>query len=211
MTIRIVIADDHRIILEGLEQLLRRERDFDVVATATTGESALEAIRSHEPDVAVLDVNMPEGDGLSVLRRVRAELPRIRVVLLTATLDDDQAVDAVQSGVHGIVLKESAAVMLVDCVRRVASGARVIDPTVASRAVGRMLERSEARTLAQTLSPREREIVTMIAAGMRNKEIATRLAISEGTVKTHLHTIYRKLSVDGRVELAVYAVDHGLS
>lgn len=211
MTIRITIADDHRIILEGLEQLLRRERDFEVVGTATTGREALADIRSQLPDVAVLDVNMPEGDGLAVLRRVRAELPRVRLVLLTATLDDDQAVEAVESGVHGIVLKESAAVMLVDAVRRVARGARVIDPTVASRAVGRMLERSEAQNLAQTLSPREREIVTMIATGMRNKEIASRLAISEGTVKTHLHTIYRKLNVDGRVELAVYAVDHGLT
>ena len=211
MTIRITIADDHRIILEGLEQLLRRERDFEVVGTATTGREALAVIRSELPDVAVLDVNMPEGDGLTVLRRVRAELPRVRLVLLTATLDDDQAVEAVESGVHAIVLKESAAVMLVDAVRRVAGGARVIDPTVASRAVGRMLERSEAQNLAQTLSPREREIVTMIATGMRNKEIASRLAISEGTVKTHLHTIYRKLNVDGRVELAVYAVDHGLT
>lgn len=211
MSIRIVIADDHRIILEGLEQLLRRERDFEVVATATTGQQALDAVRTNEPDVAVLDVNMPDGDGLSVLRRVRAELPRIRVVLLTATLDDDQAVEAVQAGVHGIVLKESAAVMLVDCVRRVAGGARVIDQTVGNRALSRMLERTEAQTLAQTLSPREREIVTMIAAGMRNKEIAGRLAIGEGTVKTHLHTIYRKLNVDGRVELAVYAVDHGLA
>lgn len=211
MSIRIVIADDHRIILEGLEQLLRRERDFEVVATATTGQQALDAVRANEPDVAVLDVNMPDGDGLSVLRRVRAELPRIRVVLLTATLDDDQAVEAVQAGVHGIVLKESAAVMLVDCVRRVAGGARVIDQTVANRALSRMLERTEAQTLAQTLSPREREIVTMVAAGMRNKEIAGRLAIGEGTVKTHLHTIYRKLNVDGRVELAVYAVDHGLA
>ena len=101
--------------------------------------------------------------------------------------------------------------MLVDCVRRVAAGARMIDPTVANRALARMMQRNEAQVLAETLSPREREIVAMIADGMRNKEIASKLSISEGTVKTHLHTIYRKLNVDGRVELAVYAVDHGLS
>lgn len=211
MTIRLVIADDHRMILEGLEQLFRRDREFEVLATCTSGEEALTAIRQHTPDVAVLDVNMPNGNGISVLRRTRAEVPRTKVVLLTATLDDDEAVEAVQAGVHGVVLKESAAVMLVDCVRRVASGTRMIDPTVANRALSRMMQRSEAQVLAETLSPREREIVAMIAAGMRNKEIASRLSISEGTVKTHLHTIYRKLSIDGRVELAVYAVDHGLS
>ena len=211
MSIRLVIADDHRIILEGLEQLFRRERDFEVLATRTTGETALEAIRTHQPDVAVLDVNMPDGDGLMVLRRIRAEMPRTKVVLLTATLEDDQAVEAVQAGVHGVVLKESAAVMLVDCVRRVAGGGRVIDQSVSNRAVARMMERSEAKVLARLLSPKETEVVAMVAVGMTNKEIAARLNISEGTVKTHLHTIYRKLNVQGRVELAVYAVDHGLT
>jgi DNA-binding NarL/FixJ family response regulator len=209
--IRIIIADDHRIILEGLEQLFGRERDIQVLATCTTGDAALEAIRKHQPDVAVLDVNMPESDGLMVLRRVRAETSRTRVVLLTATLDDDQAVEAVQAGVHGIVLKESAAVMLVDCVRRVAAGGRVLDQTVSNRAMSRMMERNEAQELARTLSPRETEVVAMVATGLTNKEIASRLSNSEGTVKTHLHTIYRKLNVEGRVELAVYAVDHGLT
>jgi RNA polymerase sigma factor (sigma-70 family) len=209
--IRLVIADDHRIILEGLEQLFGRERDIQVLATCTTGDAALDAIRKHQPDVAVLDVNMPESDGLMVLRRVRAEMSKTRVVLLTATLDDDQAVEAVQAGVHGIVLKESAAVMLVDCVRRVAGGGRVIDQTVSSRAMNRLMERNEAQELARTLSPRETEVVTMVATGLTNKQIASRLSISEGTVKTHLHTIYRKLNVEGRVELAVYAVDHGLA
>lgn len=211
MTIRLVIADDHRMILDGLEQLFRRDREFEVLATCTTGEQALNAIREHMPDVAVLDVNMPNGNGISVLRRTRAEVPRTKIVLLTATLADDEAVEAVQAGVHGVVLKESAAVMLVDCVRRVAAGSRMIDPTVANRALSRMMQRNEAQVLAENLSPREREIVAMVAEGMRNKEIASKLSISEGTVKTHLHTIYRKLNVDGRVELAVYAVDHGLS
>jgi DNA-binding NarL/FixJ family response regulator len=210
-TIRLVIADDHRIILEGLEQLFGRERDIQVVATCTTGDAALAAIRKHTPDVAVLDVNMPESDGLMVLRRVRAETSRTRVILLTATLDDDQAVEAVQAGVHGIVLKESAAVMLVEAVRRVAGGGRMIDQSVSNRAMARMMERNEAQVLARTLSPRETEVVTMVATGLTNKEIAVKLSISEGTVKTHLHTIYRKLNVDGRVELAVYAMDHGLA
>ena len=104
MTIRLVIADDHLMILEGLEQLFRRDREFEVLATCSSGEQALNAIREHEPDVAVLDVNMPNGNGISVLRRTRVEVPKTKVVLLTATLADDEAVEAVQAGVHGVVL-----------------------------------------------------------------------------------------------------------
>jgi DNA-binding NarL/FixJ family response regulator len=209
--IRIVIADDHRIILEGLEQLFRRERDFQVLTTCTTGQTAIEALRHHLPDVAVVDVQMPDGGGLSVLEAVRSENLPTKVVLLTAMLEDDKAVRAIDLGVHGIVLKESAAIMLVDCVRRVCAGARVLDQSVVNRAVYRMMERKDAIALARTLSPRETEIVKMIAVGLRNKEIALRLSIGEGTVKTHLHTIYRKLGVEGRVELALYAVEHGIA
>lgn len=210
MTIRLIIADDHRVILAGLEQLLQRERDFEVVATCTTGRAALEAIRRHDPDVVVLDVVMPDGNGLSVLKAIRAEGLRARVILLTAMLDDRDAVDAIQSGVHGIVLKESAAVLLVDCVRRVHAGIRTLDQSVVNRAVARIAATSDALALARTLSPRETEIVKMVATGLRNKEIAGQLAIGEGTVKTHLHTIYGKLGVNGRVDLAMYAVEHGL-
>lgn len=209
--IHLVIADDHRIILEGLEQLFRRERDFQVVTTCTTGDQAMEAVRRFKPDVAVVDVQMPGGGGLSVLKAVRDENLPTRIVLLTALLDDDQAAEAIDLGVHGIVLKESAAVMLVDCVRRVHAGARVLDQSVVNRAVTRMMERKDAVALAQTLSPRETVIVKMVAEGLRNKEIATRLSIGEGTVKTHLHTIYRKLGVEGRVELAMYAVEHRIA
>ena len=130
--IRLVLADDHRIILEGLEQLFRRERDFQVLATVTSGSDALVAVRKHKPDVLVLDFQMPHGDGLSTLKAVRAENLHTRVVLLTATMDEDDVLDAMQAGVHGLVLKESAAVNLVNCVRRVAAGHRVLDEAMKS-------------------------------------------------------------------------------
>jgi len=209
-TTRLVLADDHRIILEGLEQLFRREKDFEVLATTTNGEAALAAVTQHHPDVLVLDIRMPQGDGLWVLKQIHTQKIPTRVVLLTATLDDDEVLDAMHSGVAGLVLKEAAAVNLVDTVRRVQRGERVLEPTLVSRALDRLAQREEAKKIVEVLSRRETEIVKMVAAGLRNKEIAHKLSIGEGTVKTHLHTIYEKLGVHGRVELTMYALERGI-
>jgi DNA-binding NarL/FixJ family response regulator len=210
VTIRLVLADDHRIILEGLEQLFRREKDFEVIATATNGEDALTAVRAKRPDILVLDINMPKGNGLWVLKNVHTEKLKTRVVLLTATLDDDEVLEAMQFGVSGLVLKEAAAVNLVETVRRVQRGERALEPMLVSRALDRLSQREDAKKIVEVLSKRETEIVKMVAAGLRNKEIALKLSIGEGTVKTHLHTIYEKLGVHGRVELAMYALERGI-
>lgn len=209
MAIRMIIADDHRVILEGLEGLMRRE-GFDVVATATSGSQALEAVREHQPQILVLDMRMPDGDGLSVLRTLHEEKLPTRAILLTAELHEDEVLEAMRLGAAGLVLKESAAVLLVNCVRRVAHGERVFDEGMVSRALERMLKKQEAENLKDLLSPRETEIVKMVAAGLRNKEIAIELSIGEGTVKTHLHAIYEKLGVHGRVELAKFAYERGI-
>lgn len=210
MTIRLVLADDHPIILEGLEQLFRREKDFEILASATNGKAALAAVRAHRPDVLVLDIRMPEGDGLWVLKQAHTEKLPTHVVLLTATLDEDEVLEAMHSGVAGLVLKEAAAVNLVDAVRRVHRGERALEPTLVNRALDRLAQREEAKKIEQVLSRRETEIVKMVAAGLRNKEIANKLSIGEGTVKTHLHTIYEKLGVHGRVELTMYALERGI-
>lgn len=210
MTIKLILADDHRIILEGLEQLFRREKDFEVVATATTGEEALAAVRQHKPQILVLDIRMPKGDGLWVLKQVHMEKLQTRVVLLTATLDEDEVLEAMQSGVSGLVLKEAAAVKLVETVKRVHRGERALEPMLVTRALERLSQREEAKKIVEVLSRRETEIVKMVAAGLRNKEIAHKLSIGEGTVKTHLHTIYEKLGVHGRVELTTYAIERGI-
>ena len=211
MTTTLVLADDHPIILEGLEQLFRRDKDFQVLAACTNGEDAIAAVRTHRPDVLVLDVRMPGGDGLSVLKRVHEEHLPTRVVLLTASMNDDEVLQAMEQGVWGLVLKESAAVSLVDSVRKVSRGERALDQTLIVRALDRALERqSGIKEATEILSRREAEIVKMVAAGLRNKEIAAKLFIGEGTVKTHLHAIYRKLNVHGRVELTLYAQERGL-
>ena len=212
MTTTLILADDHPIILEGLEQLFRRDKDFQVLATCNSGEDAIAAVRRHRPDVIVLDVKMPNGDGLSVLRRIRDERLPTRVVLLTASMQEDEVLQAMEAGVWGLVLKETAAVSLVDSVRKVIRGERALDQGLIVRALDRAVERQTGlRHTAELLSRREAEIVKMVAAGMRNKEIAAKLFIGEGTVKTHLHAIYKKLGVHGRVELTLYAREHGIA
>lgn len=208
---RLLLADDHRIILDGLEQLFRREGDFEIVATCTDGEEALEQIRKLSPDVTVLDIEMPKRNGMSVLREVRDSNLPTRVVLLTASLNDAGVLEAMELGVWGVVLKESASVSLVDAVRRVVRGDRSLDPSLVNRAVEQMSRKSEAlKEVQQLLSPREAEVTKMVATGLRNKEIALRLNITEGTVKFYLHSIYEKLGIQGRVELTLYAQSKGL-
>jgi len=212
MATTLVLADDHPIILEGLEQLFRRHKDFQVLATCNTGDDAIQAVREHRPDVIVLDVKMPSGDGLSVLKRIHEEKLPTRVILLTASMQEDEVLQAMEAGVWGLVLKESAAVSLVDSVRKVTRGERALDQGLIVRALDRAVERqSGLRQTGALLSRREAEIVKMVAAGMRNKEIANKLFIGEGTVKTHLHAIFRKLGVHGRVELTLYAREHGIA
>jgi two-component system nitrate/nitrite response regulator NarL len=212
MSITLVLADDHPIVLDGLEQLFRLEPDFRVVARCRDGEETLRALRDHRPDVVVLDVRMPRRDGLEVLREIRGwDLPT-RVVLLTAALDEDRLVEALRLGAGGVVLKEMAPNLLVEAVREVHAGGRWLDQRSMSLALGGLFDKEgAAREPAQALTPRELEIVRMVCRGLRNRAIAEQLCISEGTVKIHLHNIYQKTGVDGRLELTLYAQGRGLA
>jgi DNA-binding NarL/FixJ family response regulator len=211
MPIRLLLADDHPIVLDGLEQLFRLEQDVEIVARCRDGEETLRALQVHRPDVVVLDIRMPRGDGLDVLRGIEAGGLLTRVVLLTAALEEDQLIEALRLGVGGVVLKEMAPQLLIEAVREVHAGRRWLDKGAMERALGKLLEREESRReVAETLTPRELEIVRRVARGQRNRAIAEQLFISEGTVKIHLHNIYQKIEVDGRFALAVYAQRKGL-
>jgi DNA-binding NarL/FixJ family response regulator len=211
MPIRIVLADDHPIVLRGLERLFELERDIEVLASCLTGDETVRVVMRHRPDVVVLDIRMPDKDGLAVARELRdAKLPT-RVVILTAALDEDQLIEALRSGVCGVVLKEMAPQLLVQCIHKVHAGSQWIEQRSFGRALEKMLRREAgAGTITGVLTTREVEIVGLVARGFRNKEIATKLSIGEGTVKVHLHNIYEKLEVDGRVALTVFARDKGL-
>lgn len=211
MPVRIAIADDHPFILDGLEQLFRGERDCEVVARCLNGREALEAVERYRPDVLVLDVRMPEMDGIELLRTLHERQSPVRVVLLTASLDDARLLEAFRLGASGLVLKESAPRLLAQSVRQVAAGEQSWNGKAIAGALRLVLQREQAVAAASsTLTPREVEVTKMVAAGLRNKDIASRLSITEGTVKFHLHSIYEKLRIDGRYALINYARDHGL-
>lgn len=204
--IRVLIADDHPIVLGGLAQLLSLEPNITVVARCTNGRDALAAIGRDHPDVAVLDLAMPGRSGMDLLRELRAARSPLRVVLLTARIEHEQILEALKLGVAGIVLKESAPLQILDCIRRVAAGGQWIDQTIGSRTLDSVLRRqSGAMKAAAVLTAREIEVVKLVARGLRNKEIADELSITEGTVKAHLRAIFEKLGIDSRTKLIVYA------
>jgi DNA-binding NarL/FixJ family response regulator len=211
MPIRLVLADDHPLILNGLENLFRTEEDFEVLARCTDGMETLQAVRDYRPDVLVLDIRMPRKGGLDVAREIRKEKLPTRIVLLTAVLDEGELLEAIRLGVQGIVLKEMAPQMLLRCIRKVHAGEQWIELRSAKQALEKMLRREAgAREVGAILTPQEMTIVRMIASGLRNREVADKLHISEGTVKVHLHNIYEKLHVNNRLALLRYAQEKGL-
>jgi len=209
MAMKIVLTDDHPIVLDGLERLFQLESDIEVVGRCRNGAEALGAVESTRPDVLVLDVAMPAPDGLSVLRQLHEQRSPVRVVLLTVALDDNQLLEAVRLGARGIVLKEMAPQILVAAVREVHSGGEWLEVGSVGRAL-RRLRQKPAPPETGLLTPRELEIVRLVGDGLRNRAIADKLCISEGTVKIHLHNIYEKVQVGGRLELVLYAQQKGL-
>lgn len=211
MSIRLVLADDHPLILGGLTNLFTLETDFEVVASCTDGHEALNAVRLLQPDIAVLDIRMPGLSGIEVARKMAEERFPTRIVLLTAALEEDELLESVRLGIQGIVLKEMAPQFLIQCIRKVHAGEQWLERRSAKQALDKLLKReSGAREVAGLLTPREIELVKMVGNGLRNKDIGEKLFISEGTVKVHLHNIYQKVKVDGRLALLRYAKEKGL-
>jgi DNA-binding NarL/FixJ family response regulator len=204
MAIRLTLVDDHPLVLGGLQQLFQRQPDITVTAACAGADEAWAALARDMPDVLVLDLRMPGTSGLAFLRRLSDAGLNCKTVLLTAAIDDAEVIEAVKLGVCGLVMKDSAPDQLVDCVRKVYAGGHWLDHETVTRAFTTALDR-ESAVRDTALTPREIEIVRMVAEGLRNRAIATRLSISEGTVKVHLHNIYEKLGVDGRLELTLCA------
>jgi DNA-binding NarL/FixJ family response regulator len=211
MSIRLVLADPHPLIMAGLQHLLQREADFHVVACCRDGEETLRAVHQQRPDVLILDFRLPGKPEWGVLQELAQRAVPVQVVLLTAALDANEALQACRLGVRGVVLKEMADQLLAPCIRKVYAGEHWIERRSISQALEKLLQREAGgRKLTQVLTPREREIVHWIGCGLQNREIAEKLAISEGTVKIHLHRIYHKLQVPNRLALLQYVYAQGV-
>lgn len=198
----VLVADDHPMILTALGALLRHS-EFDIVGSASTGADALAEVERLDPQILLLDVRMPGGSGTDVLKKLRSRGDRRRIVLLTASVNNAALLDALAIGVDGIVLKNADPAYLLDCLETVAKGGSWIDPELRQRVKELELSKGTRRPL----SPREKELIALVREGLRNREIATRLGVTEGTVKVYLHALYEKLGIANRTELAMKAED----
>jgi len=199
---RVLLADDHPMIRTALDVLLR-DTSYELAGIAGTGEAALAELDRLDPEILLLDLQMPGGNGMDVLRHVRSKKTPVKVILLTAAIDDQMLLEARALKVNGMVLKNSDPAYLLECLDSVRHGRTWIDPELTERTAE--LAKAGKRSAHRALAPRERQLVDFVRRGLRNREIAEQLGVTEGTVKAYLHAIFEKLGVSSRTELAIRA------
>ncbi|MBV2155156.1 response regulator transcription factor [Kitasatospora sp. SUK 42] len=204
--VKVFLLDDHEVVRRGVHDLLDGEPDLTVVGEAATAEQALTRVPALRPDVAVLDMRLPDGDGVTVCRELRARMPELACLILTSFDDEDALLDAIMAGASGYVLKQISGTDLVSAVRTVASGQSMLDPGATTRLMARLRGDAAPQTdgLPQ-LTPREREILALIGEGLTNRQIGQRLYLAEKTVKNHISRLLAKLGVERRVQAALLA------
>lgn len=215
--IRVVLADDHPIVRDGLRKLLMLEEDIQVVGEASDGREVVQVVQDTRPDILILDLRMPYMDGLAALQALQQAEKKVRVIILTASEDKNEFVQAMKLGCSGIVLKQTAPELIVKSIRKVHGGEIWLDSHTTAAVMRQFASPGDAGNGSNPkgrerspLSQREREIVGLVAQGYKNREMAEKMFISEQTVKNHLHNIFDKLGVSDRLELALYAIHKGL-
>ncbi|WP_406723720.1 response regulator transcription factor [Streptomyces sp. GD-15H] len=206
--IRVFLLDDHEVVRRGVHDLLNDEPDITVVGEAATVEQALVRVPALRPDVAVLDVRLPDGDGVTVCRELRSKMPDLACLMLTSFDDEEALLDSIMAGASGYVLKQIQGSDLVAAVRTVASGQSLLDPSATTRLMARLRkeqEPEEERNALPGLTEREREILALIGEGLTNRQIGQRLYLAEKTVKNHISRLLAKLGVERRIQAAVIA------
>ncbi|MBN1137867.1 MAG: response regulator transcription factor [Anaerolineae bacterium] len=210
-TIRVLVADDHAIVRQGIHALLETEPDIQVVGEAQDGRQAIAEAQRLQPDVVLMDLVMPVMDGVEAIRHIRTSQPQARILVLTSFGGENQVFPAIKAGALGYILKDSTPSELVQAIRQVNRGESALHPAIARRLVQELAQPSERATAADGLTKRELEVLRLVAAGQCDREIASRLGISEATVRTHVSNILAKLHVYSRTQAAVYALREGLA
>jgi DNA-binding NarL/FixJ family response regulator len=212
--IRVLIADDQRVVRDGLTMLVGLIDGVEVVAAAADGREAVEGAERERPDVVLMDLRMPELDGVEATRRIRASLPATQVLVLTTYADDDSLFPALEAGARGYLTKDASAEEIERAIREIAAGRTHLDAAIQQRLVSAALEAKstpQAAALPDELTPREAEVLRLIAAGLSNTEIASTLVVSNATVKTHVNHIFAKTGARDRAQAVRYAYEHGIS
>ena len=204
MPTRVFLLDDHEVVRRGLRELLEAEPDMEVVGEAGTAEEAYGRIPATSPDVAVLDLQLPDGDGIDVCREVRSKHPEISCLMLTSFSDDEAVYASILAGAAGYLLKQVRGTDLVDAIRRVAQGESLLDPAVTTRVLERLRHKDDDDPLA-ALTEQERKILDLIAEGLTNRQIGERMFLAEKTVKNYVSNMFAKLGMSRRTEAAAYA------
>jgi two-component system, NarL family, response regulator DevR len=204
MTVRVFLLDDHEVVRRGLRELLEAEDDLEVVGEAGLAEEAYGRIPATSPNVAVLDVRLPDGDGVEVCREIRSKHPEIACLMLTSFADDEAVYAAIMAGAAGYVLKQVRGTDLVEAIRRVGAGESLLDPAVTTRVLERLRHRDDEDELG-VLTDQERRILDLIAEGLTNRQIGERMFLAEKTVKNYVSNMLAKLGMSRRTEAAAYA------
>lgn len=208
--IKILIVDDHPVVREGIGAMLKREPDFRIIGEASNGNEALEKARELSPDVILMDLRMPEVDGVEAIKRIKTEKPDIKFIILTTYSDDEYIFKGIAAGARAYLLKDAPRDELFKAIRAVSRGESLIQPVVASRLLDKLAELSNKTSSVEMLSEREIEVLNLMAKGASNKDIADQLSITQSTVKTHITSIFQKLDVTTRTEAVTTALKKGI-
>lgn len=209
--IRLLIADDHPIVRQGLYALMETQSDIQVVGEAADGIEAVQKANALQPDVILLDLVMPRMDGIQAIQEIKREQPAVRILVLTSFSEDEQIFPAIKAGAMGYLLKDSTPQELLKAIRAIHDGQFPLHPTIASKVVRELYQSSDLPPTAEPLTERELEVLTLVARGLSNEEISTRLTVSERTVGTHVSNILSKLHLANRTQAALYALREGLA
>lgn len=209
--IKVLIADDHHVVRRGLLFFLKTQKDIQIVGEATNGREAIELAATHRPDIILMDLVMPEMDGIEATKQVKKRFPEIEVLILTSFSDKDHVIPAIEAGAAGYQLKDIEPDDLVKSIRKIIRGENTLHPQATTHLMKNKEPRENPPHVLYPLTPREQDVLSELTKGKSNREIAASLYVTEKTVKTHISNIFSKLSVQDRTQAALYAVKHGLT